>query len=167
MYKYSYYLFENTYIKDITPIFIENLSKQVDNQISKFGNKEKVVSKAVKKDITNFLNKLFNYSMMLNLYEINPMKNYKIESQSEEFSLEWSLDTLCNVFELSKGTRFHMFLHCFFGTDLKINEILALKWDDLHISENDLINNNCYAVVNKKINRKSTSYINDNKKMIL
>ena len=60
-----------------------------------------------------------------------------------------------------------MFLHCFFGTDLKINEILALKWDDLHISENDLINNNCYADVNKKINRKSTSYINDNKKMIL
>ena len=108
--------FENTYIKDITPIFIENLSTQVDNQISKFGNKEKVVSKAEKKDITNFLNKLFNYSMMLNLYEINPMKNYKIESQSEEFSLEWSLDTLCNVFELSKGTRFHMFLHCFFGT---------------------------------------------------
>ena len=166
-YRYIMDYFENTCIKDITPIFIENLSKQVDNQISKFGNKEKVVSKAVKKDITNFLNKLFNYSMMLNLYEINPMKNYKIESQSEEFSIEWSLDTLCNVFELSKGTRFHMFLHCFFGTDLKINEILALKWDDLHISENDLINNNCYAVVNKKINRKSTSYINDNKKMIL
>ena len=151
-YRYIMDYFENTCIKDITPIFIENLSKQVDNQISKFGNKEKVVSKAVKKDITNFLNKLFNYSMMLNLYEINPMKNYKIESQSEEFSIEWSLDTLCNVFELSKGTRFHMFLHCFFGTDLKINEILALKWDDLHISEKDLINNNCYADVNKKIN---------------
>lgn len=166
-YRYIMDYFENICIKDITPIFIENLSKQVDNQISKFGNKEKVVSKAVKKDITNFLNKLFNYSMMLNLYEINPMKNYKIESQSEEFSIEWSLDTLCNVFELSKGTRFHMFLHCFFGTDLKINEILALKWDDLHISEKDLINNNCYADVNKKINRKSTSYINDNKKIIL
>ena len=166
-YRYIMDYFENTYIKDITPIFIENLSTQVDNQISKFGNKEKVVSKAVKKDITNFLNKLFNYSMMLNLYEINPMKNYKIESQSEEFSLEWSLDTLCNVFELSKGTRFHMFLHCFFGTDLKMNEILALKWDDLYIDKKNIIKNNCYAVVNKKLKRKKISYINENRENII
>ena len=31
-----------------------------------------------------------------------------------------------------------MFLHCFFGTDLKMNEILALKWDDLYIGHKNI-----------------------------
>lgn len=41
--------FEDIYIKDITQTFIENLSIQVNNQVSKYGNKEKVISKTLKK----------------------------------------------------------------------------------------------------------------------
>ena len=43
--------FEDIYIKDVTQSFIENLSTQVNNQVSKFGNKEKVISKTLKNDI--------------------------------------------------------------------------------------------------------------------
>ena len=43
--------FEDIYIKDITQTFIENLSIQVNNQVSKYGNKEKVISKTLKNDI--------------------------------------------------------------------------------------------------------------------
>ena len=61
--------FEDIYIKDITQTFIENLSTQVNNQVSKFGNKEKVISKTLKNDIKFFINKLLNniFSMFINV----------------------------------------------------------------------------------------------------
>ena len=159
--------FENVYIKDITQTFIENLSTQVNNQVSKFGNKEKIISKTLKNDIKFFFNKLFEYATDMNLYDINPMQYYKVENSSNRYLIEWDIDTLNTIFELSKGTRLHMFLHCFFGTDLKMNEILALKWDDLYIDKENIIKNNCYAVVNKKLKRKKISYINENREKII
>lgn len=159
--------FEDVYIKDITSTFIENLSIQVNNQVSKYGNKEKVISKTLKNDIKFFFNKLFKYATDMNLYDINPMQYYKVENSSNRYLIEWDIDTLNTVFELSKGTRLHMFLHCFFGTDLKMNEILALKWDDLYIDKKNIIKNNCYAFVNKKLKRKKISYINENKEKII
>lgn len=159
--------FEDIYIKDITQTFIENLSTQVNNQVSKFGNKEKVISKTLKNDIKFFFNKLFEYATDLNLYDINPMQYYKVQNSSARYLIEWDIDTLNTIFELSKGTRLHMFLHCFFGTDLKMNEILALKWDDLYIDKENIIKNNCYVVVNKKLKRKKISYINENREKII
>lgn len=159
--------FEDIYIKDITQTFIENLSTQVNNQVSKFGNKEKVISKTLKNDIKFFFNKLFEYATDMNLYDINPMQYYKVQNSSARYLIEWDIDTLNTIFELSKGTRLHMFLHCFFGTELKMNEILALKWDDLYIDKKNIIKNNCYAVVNKKLKRKKISYINENRETII
>lgn len=159
--------FEDVYIKDITSTFIENLSIQVNNQVSKYGNKEKVISKTLKNDIKFFFNKLFKYATDMNLYDINPMQYYKVENSSNRYLIEWDIDTLNTIFELSKGTRLHMFLHCFFGTDLKMNEILALKWDDLYIDKKNIIKNNCYTFVNKKLKRKKISYINENKEKII
>ena len=159
--------FEDVYIKDITSTFIENLSIQVNNQVSKYGNKEKVISKTLKNDIKFFFNKLFKYATDMNLYDINPMQYYKVQNSSDRYLIEWDIDTLNTIFELSKGTRLHMFLHCFFGTDLKMNEILALKWDDLYIDKKNIIKNNCYAVVNKKLKRKKISYINENRENII
>lgn len=159
--------FEDVYIKDITSTFIENLSIQVNNQVSKYGNKEKVISKTLKNDIKFFFNKLFKYATDMNLYDINPMQYYKVENSSNRYLIEWDIDTLNTIFELSKGTRLHMFLHCFFGTDLKMNEILALKWDDLYIDKKNIIKNNCYTFVNKKLKRKKISYINENREKII
>lgn len=159
--------FEDIYIKEITSTFIENLSIQVNNQVSKYGNKEKVISKTLKNDIKFFFNKLFKYATDMNLYDINPMQYYKVQNSSNRYLIEWDIDTLNTIFELSKGTRLHMFLHCFFGTDLKMNEILALKWDDLYIDKKNIIKNNCYAFVNKKLKRKKISYINENREKII
>lgn len=159
--------FEDIYIKDITQTFIENLSTQVNNQVSKFGNKEKVISKTLKNDIKFFINKLFKYATDMNLYDVNPMQYYKVQNDSNRYLVEWDFDTLNTIFELCKGTRLHMFLHCFFGTDLKMNEILALKWDDLYIGHKNIKKNNCYAVVNKKLKRKKISYINEHRENII
>ena len=109
------------------------------DQVSKYGNKEKVISKTLKNDIKFFFNKLFKYATDMNLYDINPMQFYKVQNSSDRYLIEWDIDTLNTIFELSKGTRLHMFLHCFFGTDLKMNEILALKWDDLYIDKKNII----------------------------
>ena len=114
-----------------------------------------------------FINKLFKYATDMNLYDVNPMQYYKVQNDSNRYLVEWDFDTLNTIFELSKGTRLHMFLHCFFGTDLKMNEILALKWDDLYIDKKNIIKNNCYAFVNKKLKRKKISYINENREKII
>ncbi|WP_370772680.1 hypothetical protein [Faecalibacillus intestinalis] len=103
----------------------------------------------------------------MNLYDVNPMQYYKVQNDSNRYLVEWDFDTLNTIFELCKGTRLHMFLHCFFGTDLKMNEILALKWDDLYIGHKNIKKNNCYAVVNKKLKRKKISYINEHRENII
>ncbi len=114
-----------------------------------------------------FINKLFKYATDMNLYDVNPMQYYKVQNDSNRYLVEWDFDTLNTIFELCKGTRLHMFLHCFFGTDLKMNEILALKWDDLYIGHKNIKKNNCYAVVNKKLKRKKISYINEHRENII
>lgn len=113
------------------------------------------------------INKLFKYATDMNLYDINPMQYYKVQNSSDRYLIEWDIDMLNTIFELSKGTRLHMFLHCFFGTDLKMNEILALKWNDLYIGHKNIKKNNCYAVVNKKLKRKKISYINEHRENII
>ena len=114
-----------------------------------------------------FINKLFKYATDMNLYDVNPMQYYKVQNDSNRYLVEWDFDTLNTIFELCKGTRLHMFLHCFFGTDLKMNEILALKWNDLYIGHKNIKKNNCYAVVNKKLKRKKISYINEHRENII
>ncbi|MFR8367762.1 MAG: hypothetical protein ACLVBF_14865 [Faecalibacillus intestinalis] len=93
------------------------------------------------------------------------MQYYKVQNDSNRYLVEWDFDTLNTIFELCKGTRLHMFLHCFFGTDLKMNEILALKWNDLYIGHKNIKKNNCYAVVNKK-QKEKISYIGEIEKII-
>ena len=92
--------FEDIYIKDVTQSFIENLSTQVNNQVSKFGNKEKVISKTLKNDIKFFINKLFKYATDMNLYDINPMQYYKVQNDSNRYLVEWEFDTLNTIFYL-------------------------------------------------------------------
>ena len=49
----------------------------------------------------------------MNLYDVNPMQYYKVQNDSNRYLVEWDFDTLNTIFELCKGTRLHMFLHCF------------------------------------------------------
>lgn len=136
-------------------------AEKIDKNIVFSRKLEKIFDKII------FINKLFKYATDMNLYDVNPMQYYKVQNDSNRYLVEWDFDTLNTIFELCKGTRLHMFLHCFFGTDLKMNEILALKWDDLYIGHKNIKKNNCYAVVNKKLKRKKISYINEHRENII
>lgn len=153
----------------ITELFImlQIIKKPIKN-IKKIYDKQFIKKMEIRKTIILvFLNKLFKYATDMNLYDVNPMQYYKVQNDSNRYLVEWDFDTLNTIFELCKGTRLHMFLHCFFGTDLKMNEILALKWDDLYIGHKNIKKNNCYAVVNKKLKRKKISYINEHRENII
>lgn len=153
-------------LKEINKSFVLNLDKKINNQIligqNHINKEKKHMSYELKGNIKSLLNKMFAYATEKGAYFINPMQDLKGNYTTSRFETEWDYKTLQILFEKSSGQRLHILLHCLFGTDLFIKEILAMTWSQVHIDDDSLARNMCYVEVDRYLGRKR---LNDIEKM--
>lgn len=163
--------FKGKTLKEIDQRFMLQLSDSIEkqrmigtNHINKEG---KLLSRHLKEDIISLLNHLFEYAMKQGVYQINPMQYFNKNYETSRFATKWDMDTLNILMEKSKGQRLYLILHCLFGTELKIKEILAMTWNQVHIDDINLTKNTCYIEADRYLDRKRTEEIEEMKERVI
>ena len=94
--------------------------------------------------------------------ESNPFKNIQVQmktKEKEKHQLKWTMDDTVKLLNECKDMRLVILLHLIYGTNLRINEILALHLDDLFMTDALYLKNECYIRVNKVLERLNVSVI--------
>lgn len=74
-------------------------------------------------------------------------------NKKRKSQFKWTVDNTVKLLNECKDMRLVILLHLIYGTNLKINEILALHLDDLFMTEALYLKNECYIRVNKVLER--------------
>lgn len=163
--------FKGKTLKEIDQEFILQLSDLIEKQrmigINHINKEDKLISRHLKDDIISLLNQLFEFAMKQGVYQINPMQYFNKNYQTSRFATKWDIETLNILMEKSKGQRIYLILHCLFGTELKIKEILAMTWNQVHIDDINLTRNTCYVEADRYLGRKRTEEIEEMKDRII
>lgn len=163
--------FKGKTLKEIDQEFILQLSDLIEKQrmigINHINKEDKLISRHLKDDIISLLNQLFEFAMKQGIYQINPMQYFNKNYETFRFATKWDIETLNILMEKSKGQRIYLILHCLFGTELKIKEILAMTWNQVHIDDINLTRNTCYVEADRYLGRKRTEEIEEMKDRII
>lgn len=163
--------FKGKTLKEIDQEFILQLSDLIEKQrmigINHINKEDKLISRHLKDDIIALLNQLFEFAMKQGVYQINPMQYFNKNYETSRFATKWDIETLNILMEKSKGQRIYLILHCLFGTELKIKEILAMTWNQVHIDDINLTRNTCYVEADRYLGRKRTEEIEEMKDRII
>lgn len=153
-------------LQEIDQKFVINLNKEIENQRmigqNHINEENRLIGSRLKGEIKSLLNKMFSYATEKGMYSINPMQYLKSNYKTSRFSTDWDLTTLQMLFDISSGQRLSILLHCLFGTDLLIKEILAMTWNQVFIDDMNLARNSCYIEADRYLGRKR---LNDIKEM--
>ena len=163
--------FKGKTLKQIDQKFILQLNELIEKQ-RMIGNnhinkEDKLISRHLKDDIISLLNQLFEFAMKQGVYQINPMQYFNKNYETSRFATKWDIETLNILMEKSKGQRIYLILHCLFGTELKIKEILAMTWNQVHIDDINLTRNTCYVEADRYLGRKRIEEIEEMKDRII
>lgn len=84
----------------------------------------------------------------------NPVINIEIESvEKARKKFNWELHHIEKIFKNCKNQRMFVLLHLLFGTNIKINEMLCITLDDVHVDDALFVKDECYITINKIVNR--------------
>lgn len=111
----------------------------------------------------------FDYLVQENLIKANPFYDcIVVREKRNKATKNWNLDFVNHLFESIDDIRLFMFMHIMFSTGLGIYEINALSWDDVHINDELLNNDECFIRSNKVLQRlnKNTIQKIDSKRII-
>lgn len=163
--------FKKKTLQEIDQKFVIKLNKEIENQRmvgqNHINTKNSLIGNRLKGEMKSLLNKMFSYATEKGVYSINPMQYLKGNYKTSRFSIEWDLDTLQTLFDISSGQRLNILLHCLFGTELLIKEILAMTWDQVYIDDTNLARNSCYIEANRYLGRKRLSDIKEMKNKVI
>ena len=114
---------------------------------------DKVIPQSMQDMAIVLLRQACNYLVQAELLDMNPFSgllNYHKRTVQKE-KQTWSLAKFEEILTYCIDRKLFLYLHLIFATSLDIRCILALSWKDVHISDNELLNDSCYIETNSKL----------------
>ncbi len=91
---------------------------------------------------------------------INPLiGDLKIQSITTKTTYKkrdiWDAETIMKALNECDESKLYLAMNLLFACSLRIGEILGLTWDNVHISDEDIANDNAYVYIDKELERAS------------
>ncbi len=143
----------NKKIKDIKPNFAIKIMNQLE-KIPTIGKRNRRKTEYIPNSMLcscyTLLKSSFNYLVVEQLIESNPFYEQAAPKRCKcKPYKDWNLEFVQHLFESIDDVRLFIFLHTMFSTSLDIKEIGGLSWRDIHISDELIVQNQCYLCSNK------------------
>lgn len=103
--------------------------------------------------INKLLRCAFKQAVRWDIVAKNPFDNTtlpKVKRKSREI---WDAATIRKALDECKDGRLYVAINLSFACSLRIGEIVGLTWDNIHISDADIANDNAYLCVEKELAR--------------
>ena len=92
---------------------------------------------------------------MLSLISKNPFENTLIPKTTYKKRDIWDAETIMKALNECEDSRLYIAMNLSFACSLRIGEVLGLTWDNVHISEEEIANDNAYVFIDKELERAS------------
>ena len=93
------------------------------------------------------------------LLEHNPAENTTVPKHVSEKRDIWTAETVFRAIEKCESDRLKLALNLAFSDTLRIGELLALTWDCVHVSPEEIASGSPYIYINKELQRVKRSAI--------
>lgn len=119
--------------------------------------------------ILTLLKSAFNQAVRWEFIAKNPFllaSGPKVEYQPREI---WTAEMIRTALDQCRDSKLYIAMNLSFACSLRLGEVLGLTWDNVHISDVDLYDDNAYVYINKELVRVSKKAIEtlDSKDVLL
>ena len=139
-----------------TDKFVQTLQKTpaVDCGVRKNKDGHCVTDKTIEK-IIKLLRCAFGQAVRWELISKNPFENTLIPKTTNKKRDIWDAETIMKALNECEDSRLYIAMNLSFACSLRIGEVLGLTWDNVHISEEEIANDNAYVFIDKELERAS------------
>ena len=85
----------------------------------------------------------------------NPFENTTLPKVKKTPRAIWDSKTIRRALDECKDSRLYVAMNLSFACSLRIGEIVGLTWDNVHITDEDISNDNAWVYVDKELERVS------------
>lgn len=120
---------------------------------------EYVTDKTIIK-IVKVLSCAFKQAVRWELIGKNPFENAVLPKTEYKRRDIWDADMIRQALDECKDSKLYIAMNLSFACSLRMGEILGLTWDNVHIEDEEIANDNAYVYIDKELERVSKNAIN-------
>ena len=157
-------LIGDTLLSQVTPrytdYFVQQLAttKLVTDKYHK-GSSDTISPRTIEK-IVRLLHSAFNRAVRWELIEKNPFDGIEVEKAEYKKRDIWNKELIKKALDGCENNRLYLAINLAFACSMRAGEILGLTWDDVHIEDKDIANDDAHIFICKELQRVSLNAIN-------
>lgn len=137
-------------LQSVTPLMIEKYYKQLlkTRSVNNKYHKSKVnVSTGTVREIHKLLKCAFGVAINWDLISTNPFLKVKPPKHVYEKRQIWNSETIMKALDVCEDPKLIIAIHLSFACSLRLGEVLGLQWKDVHINDEDILNDDAHINV--------------------
>ncbi len=146
-------------IQDITPHFADKFYKRLQKTPAVATKHRKAATQYIAQGATEKVIKLlrcaFRQAVKWELIGKNPFEFVDLPKRKYPKSEIWNAEMIKTALDNCEDTKLYIALNLAFACSLRMGEVLGLTWDNVHISDNDLANDDAHIYIDKELERTS------------
>ena len=146
-------------VQDITTRVVDKYTQTLQNppavNIRTHHAKTEFVTNSTIEKIIKLLRCAFKQAVRWELVAKNPFDNVvlpKVEYKKRDI---WTADMIRTALDQCTDSKLYVAMHLAFACSLRMGEILGLTWSNVHISDEDIADDNAYVYIDKELTRAS------------
>ncbi len=143
-------------LQAVTPIVIERYYKKLQSSPVATKNKivktKQTVSVATIREIHKLLKSAFNNAVIWDLIYTNPFMKVKPPLYQPKKREIWTAEQILSAIKACNDAKLALAIQLSFACSLRVGEILGLTWDNVHISNDEINDDNAYIYIDKQLN---------------
>ena len=146
-------------VHDVTPKFVDQYIKRLERTKSVISRNRKpkneyVASPTIEK-IYKLLRCAFKQAKRWEIIARNPFENAIVPKVTYEKRDIWTADTIRKALDKCEDSKLYVAMNLTFACSLRIGEVLGLTWDNVHVSDENITNDDAYVYIDKELERAS------------
>ena len=146
-------------VQDVTPRMVDKYIQTLQKTKSVSTKTRKAVTtyvsdKTIEK-IIKLLRCAFKQAVRWEIISRNPFENVILPKTEYAKRDIWTADMIRTALDQCKDSKLYVAMNLSFACSLRMGEILGLTWDNVHISDEDIAEDNAYVYIDKELTRAS------------
>ena len=146
-------------VQDVTPRvvdkYIQPLQKTPAVNTRTHHAKTDLVTNATIEKIIKLLRCAFKQAVRWELIAKNPFDNVVLPKTEYKKRDIWTADMIRTALDQCTDSKLYVAMNLSFACSLRMGEILGLTWNNVHISDDDIADDNAYVFIDKELARAS------------
>lgn len=144
-------------IQDISPrsvdLFIQRLQKTAPVECGGRKANSKYLTPASIEKIVKLTSCAFKQAVRWELIPKNPFEGAILPKVERVERAIWTAETISKALEECTDAKLYLAMNLAFACSLRLGEILGLMWENVHITDEDIVADNAYLDVDKELTR--------------